>query len=109
MQERLKEYESLLNSIYDEKLVSNLVERKNGSLIMKKPPELIKSVLSYVRYVGENKGCNLCLDIYESKKFDFIDRPMEFPSWRGGLTFNNKSPAKKLMVIGESQNFFIID
>lgn len=108
MQERLEEYRNLLNSMYGKNLVSNLITLKNRSLIMRKPHELIKSVLSYDREVEESRGCkgkinnNLCSDIYETNKFNFIDRPMEFPSWREGLNFNNKSPAKKLMIIGEA-------
>lgn len=114
MQERLEEYENLLNNMYGKRLVSNLTERKNNSLIMKKPHELIKIILSYNRKVEENKGCkgtndnNLCSDIYETNKINFIDRPMEFPSWHEGLTFNKKTPAKKLMIIGEAAGPTII-
>lgn len=53
----------------------------------------------YDREDGE--GCKICQTDFRNKE-NFFKRNLEFPGWIEGLNFAGNSPAKEIMIIGES-------
>ena len=97
---RLEKYYGLLKDIYGKSIVEAFtVKNKNDSkLTMNNELDNLKAKKDYQR--KENEGCITCKAIYRNPHFS--KRNLEFPGWIGYLDFSGNTPAKEIMIIGES-------
>jgi uracil-DNA glycosylase family 4 len=94
---RLEAFLNLLTSIYGSKVVASLTDCVNDNYLKLKKPEKIKEFLAkYNRTADE--GCQNCQELVPKRSF--LERRMDFPSWKGLLNFEKKH-VKQLMIIGE--------
>ena len=97
---RLEKYCGLLERIYGESIVKLFtVKNENDlTLTMNNEYDNQKAKKNYQR--KEKEACTACKSIFRNP--NFFKRNLEFPGWIGDLDFSGTTPAKEIMLIGES-------
>ena len=98
---RLDTYCKLLENIYGKGIVQSFTTRDNSNqwLTMNDEANNQKEKKNYNRNDGE--GCKKCQTDFRNKE-KFFKRNLEFPGWIRYLDFFETTPAKEIMIIGES-------
>lgn len=98
---RLDTYCKLLEDIYGKRIVKKFTMKNKSTFTLRMNSEEKNQIAKkeYDREDGE--GCKICKKDFRNKE-DFFKRNLEFPGWIGNLNFSGTTPAKEIMIIGES-------